>query len=171
MELDKAISKKRVIELELFNGKLHYSGVCVKATKDFWLIVNFDFDKGSFDGFSVFRNTDIDYFSVYVKKNLQIKKDNLVDFTELLPNLNNINTFNDCLDVFSSFGLIAFFLEKKLDSYSIGRVLSIDNKNITIQTVNTDASFGKKRRIGINKINFFSFHSSYEKELEHPNKK
>jgi len=39
-------------------------------------LINFNLEKGEYDGYSVFRNSDVDSYSVYVKKTLSINNDN-----------------------------------------------------------------------------------------------
>jgi len=162
MDLNKVIDKKRVIEISLFNETVFYSGVCIKATNSFWLIVNYNLDKGVFDGFSVFRNEDVDSYSVYVKKDLFMEKDNLEDYLNILPEVNDTETFYSCLHLFSSFKILAVSLEKKINSYYVGVFEKIENSELHIKVINTDFILDERKKIDIEKIVFFSFYTSYE---------
>lgn len=74
MEINEAIEKERVIEIGIKRpdnyDSVYYSGVCLKATKNIWMIINYNIDINTFDGFTVFRNTDVEAYSVFIKKDL-----------------------------------------------------------------------------------------------------
>jgi hypothetical protein len=168
MNLKDIILKRRIIEIELFGGTVFYSGVCLKANDSFWLIVNYDIDKGIFDGFTVLRNEDVDSYSVYIKKTLLLKKENfLSDHIKLLPDLNEINSFQSCLISIFSFKIIAYFLEKNIDSYYVGLLKQVKENKLYIQTIYTDFTLGKMKIIQIKKIHFFSFETYYEKKIKY----
>ena len=61
--------------------------------------------------------------------------------------------------------LIEFYLDKQ--SYtSIGRIISIDNKVIKVNLVDTQSSFLKKEKISYNKIRVLAINTDYVDALE-----
>ena len=61
--------------------------------------------------------------------------------------------------------LIEFYLDKQ--SYTlIGRIISIDNKDIKVNLVDTQSSFLKKEKISYNKIRILAINTDYVDALE-----
>ena len=61
--------------------------------------------------------------------------------------------------------LIEFYLDKQ--SYTlIGRIISIDNKVIKVNLVDTQSSFLKKEKISYNKIRVLAINTDYVDALE-----
>ena len=164
------IQNKRVIELGLFgNDKLIYTGICLKANQNFWLIVNYDFKTKCFDGYSVFRNKDVNTYSVWKKKEIVIKENNLDEFVLKLP-IKKINTFYSCLKKLDN-RLIAFFTESELDSYYVGKIISLDIKRIKIKLIDTKGNWTRLKTFNLFDIKFFSFDTKYEMRLSKKIKK
>jgi hypothetical protein len=164
MKIDKAIEKRRVIEISLFNKKVFYSGVCLKASKKIWIIINYDFITQRFDGYSVFRSQDIEHYIVYPKKVIKAKN-NITTF--IIPNskINKVKTFYSAFKQFSHFQLFAFFDEASIDSYFVGKVIKISKKKVKFKLLRKSAKWGNKMVESLDSILYFSFGTTYEENL------
>jgi hypothetical protein len=166
MDLKAVIQKQRIIDVNLFTDKiLIYTGVCLKANKNIWILINYDYNKKKFNGFSVFRNNDIETFSTWKKNGLVLKKNNIKEFDTVLS-LFKMNTFYSCLRYASTIGLIALFAETDTKSYYVGKIISMDINSLHIRLVNRVGKWSSLKRILISEIIFFSFFSDYEKKIE-----
>lgn len=166
MELEEIINKEKLLDITLFNSEsVIYTGVCLKANGHIWIIVNYDNVKREYDGFTIFKNNDVQYYEVYKKKFVHIKNDNLSYFTQLL-NLQNVNTFYSCIKKYSKLGLFAIFLEDKVAPYYIGKIISYNTKKIEVELINNKGKWAKIIFLDISEIKFISFHSQYERKLE-----
>ena len=164
MDLNDAILKKRIIDIEMPGNKTH-TGVCLKANKNIWILVNYDYSLQKFNGLSIFKNELIETFSVWKKGKLKILEDNIGNY-ELAFNLKKINTFYTCLMKASTLGVIAFFIGQDYKNYYVGKIASINRTTVNIRLVNKDGKFSKYKTIKLVSISYFSFCTDYEIALQ-----
>lgn len=164
MKIDKAISKRRVIEISLFNEEVFYSGVCLKASKKIWVIINYDFDTKCYDGYSIFRTKDIDYYTVFSKKEIH-SNNKLKSFLIDDSLLGKVKTFYSAFKSFSSFKLFAFFDEETFDSYYVGKIIKLSKEKVSFRLLNRKAKWTEKVSKNFKDIKYFSFGTKYEVEL------
>ncbi len=165
MDLEQAIQKNRIIEIKFSSSqRATYSGVCLKANKYVWLIVNYDFKRKMFDGFSVVRNKDIESYAVYKNNSLDIRINNLIDFLDVLP-LNKVNTFYSALKEAKNKGLVAIFIGGNDKSYYVGKILSVSRQKVQTRLIDKKGYWSKTKKFKIADIDFFSFLTRYETGL------
>jgi hypothetical protein len=57
MNLENIITEKRLIDANLFSEQgVSYTGICLKANRNIWILVNFDYKKKCFNGFTIIKN-------------------------------------------------------------------------------------------------------------------
>lgn len=163
MELNEVIQKKRLIDITLFSKDeqcIIYTGICLFANTEIWMIANFSWDTNKFDGYTVFYNKHIDYYEVYKKKYIQFIEE------ENLPMLNlDFNKMKDMKTAIlhaSKFNLLAFFTEKTNDEFYLGSVLKLNNDEVTLDSISPVDFKKKKITIQLSKLFYFGFNSSYE---------
>jgi hypothetical protein len=61
--------------------------------------------------------------------------------------------------------LIAIFDESDDDSYYVGQIKSLTQKELEMKLLNEDAQWIETKKISIDKITYIGFGTSYEKEL------
>ena len=113
MELKNVIQKKRLIDISIFPNQITtYTGICLKANKNIWILVNYDHSKKVFNGFSIFENNIIETFSIWKRKAVILRNNNLIDFVLgvlLNPSINRIYRIKIIKIKISNFGLIELF--------------------------------------------------------------
>jgi hypothetical protein len=165
MTLNEAIQNRRLIDVDLFPAyELTYTGVCLKANRHLWLIVNFNKKKMRFEGYTVLRNKDISTFTIWKKKGMEIKNNNLAEFAEKFST-KKINTFYSCLKKLLNNGLVAFFVNNDIKSYYIGKIHSLTHNSVIVKLVDTKGNWKRNKTFKMANIIYFSFQTQYEIEI------
>ena len=162
MELEEIIKEKRLIDVNLFSSQeVSYTGVCLKANKNIWILVNYDFKKKAFNGFTVFRNNIVETFSLWKKTAIVLKRNNLTEFTDFHP-LTNAKTLYSSLKWGKKFGLVAIFTETNTRSYFVGKIILLNPRCIILRLITTEGKWSIKKTINLKEIYFISFYTDYE---------
>jgi hypothetical protein len=162
--IEDAIQKQRLVDINLFNGKIEYTGICLIATSKIIAIVNYDSDKRTFDGFTIFRNRDFDSFGIWKKKFIEIDIDNSAEFITKY-NVSTLRTFYSWLKKIADKELVAFYTYSDLDSYYVGKVIHIDTLIITVKLIDEKGHWLETEKFKLSDIAFFSFQTAYESKL------
>jgi hypothetical protein len=165
MELSTAIQKNRLMDVNLLTKyDLIYSGVCLKASKKIWVIVNYNHRLKVHDGYTIINNYEIESFSIWKKKYVILKKNNFNEFSKSFP-LKKINTFYSCLKYLSKSTIFSIYTKEDSKSYYVGRVVKLERDNLIMQLVNVDAKWSSQVKILLSNVLLISFHTSYERKL------
>ncbi len=170
MEINEAIEKERVIEIGIKRpdnyDSVYYSGVCLKATKNIWMIINYNIDINTFDGFTVFRNTDVEAYSVFIKKDLPKADKKQFNDLKTAVHIGRFNTIYSSLKSATNFGLVAIFVKGMYDAYFVIKVISVSKNEVEFWKVDKDGKLSKKKEtILLDNIIYLSFFTKYEKKL------
>jgi len=164
LDLEKVIEEKRIIELELFEGQLFYEGICLKANDNIWVIANYNMDKNLFDGYTVFKNRNVDFFSVYKSKFLPRKLPVLTKVLHDIKWINHIDSMMSSLRYLSETEkLVAIAVD--FDGYYEGFVIQAQDETIKLLLVLESGAIGDLISIDFKEIKFISFDTCYEQEL------
>jgi len=166
MDLFKLIEQRKIIELSFFKEKVFYTGVCLSISNDYLLLINFNEKKKSFDGYSIFRYQDLDYFTIVNEKEKRDER-NLISHILNSPTMVLNGNFTDCIKASSvTNSLIAFFLKKSIDDYYVGKIISLNEDDVELQLFDSSMRLGERKRIVIKDIKYIGFGSKYEKKLK-----
>lgn len=166
MKLDSAIAKQKVIEVNSYNEKISYSGVCIFASSEVWVLVNYDLENGIFDGYTIFKSSKVDSYSIYDQKSLIKSKNTINSYIDGFKNFYQFDSFEEMFFEISKVYLTAIFVKETMNEYYVGKLIKNNSKSFVIQTYRTDGEIGVTRRILKNNLKYFSFGTNYEKELE-----
>ena len=158
---------KQIIKVKINRYPNTISGVYLYENEEFVVMLNNPVDY-VIDGIYFFNKNYI--------KNIEIDQDIISNKILLhkasLYNTDNMNfsNFKKILQyLLNKQQLIEFYLDKQ--SYTlIGRIISIDNKDIKVNLVDTQSSFLKKEKISYNKIRVLAINTDYVDALEWYNK-
>lgn len=163
MKIENAIAHQRLIEVYLFGEEVFYYGVCIKATGEVWVIINYD--NYCFDGYSIFRRENIDYFTVCSESELRLKDNNINDYVMIMPSLKGINTFYSALSLFKKFGLVAYFTEISVDSYYVGKIIDLSAERVVFHLITKEGNWSNEVEELLTDIHYFSCYTLYERNL------
>ena len=163
--LEIAIKNKRLVDFNLFNGNVTYTGICLIANKRILVIVNFDLKGKEFNGFTIFKNQDFDTFEIWKQKFVDIKKNNLIEFKNKYK-IEKLNTFYSWLKLIKNNQVVAVFIENNHSEYFVGQIESINLRTITMKLIDKSGNWINEKEFKISEINYFSFDSKYERKLQ-----
>jgi hypothetical protein len=163
MQEENDINKQMIIKVKINRYPNTISGVYLYENEEFVVMLNNPVDY-VIDGIYFINKNYI--------KNIEIDQDIISNKILLhkasLYNTDNMNfsNFKKILQyLLNKQQLIEFYLDKQ--SYtSIGRIISIDNKVIKVNLVDTQSSFLKKEKISYNKIRVLAINTDYVDALE-----
>jgi len=162
---EKIIKDKRLIDISLFQDQsVTYTGVCLKINKHIWILVNYDFDRKAYNGFSIFKNEIIETFTLWKKSGISLKYDNLKDFTGKLP-LSKMETLYSSLKNLSGFELVAVIIGTNTHAYYIGKVLKLNKNELTLKLIDKSGKWLKSKKFPLSIISFISFGTDIEDAL------
>lgn len=165
-KLQSFVKGKAIIEIEIFDDELLYSGVCLKANNDFWAIVDYNLELGVFDGFTIFRNQDIESYAKYKRNSLQVNVNSNIDyFSERFDKFLLVETYEDLLKKVASEFIVSLFDEKNTSSYYVGKLINSELKRAKFQLFDIDGFESEQIWLNYEEIHFFSFDSKYENNL------
>ena len=169
MQEENDINKQMIIKVKINRYPNTISGVYLYENEEFVVMLNNPIDY-VIDGIYFINKNYI--------KNIEIDQDQDQD-QDIISNkilLHKASLYNTDNMNFSNFKkilqhllnkqqLIEFYLDKQ--SYTlIGRIISIDNKDIKVNLVDTQSSFLKKEKISYNKIRVLAINTDYVDALE-----
>lgn len=161
--MNEIIKQKLVIEIET-NSNLIYCGICLIANEEIVLILNFDENKGEFDGFTIFKNQDFERYYIWDKEDyLELKNDNSI---KLISNF-DVNKFNDIESSLKSLQgeLIAVYMYEDENSYFVGEISGVKDEVLKIKLIDVDSNWLDEREIRFDEISYIGFRTEYEREL------
>lgn len=142
-----------------------YSGICLKANKEVFILVNFDETLGEFNGISIFRDEFVKKYREWDTDDLaEILNPNFEDFSGNL-NLDAFNSFISCLEELRKKELIAFFTSESSTSYYVGKIESISSDQISVSLISEDAEWLEIQKFSIDALDYIGFDTHYEKNL------
>jgi hypothetical protein len=168
MELSQTIKSRKLIDINLFDGKLTYTGICLVATKKIVVLINYDLKKKMFDGFTVFRNENFDSYEIWKEREIKLNIDNATSFSEKYK-FDKHKTFHSWFKELLDKKMVAFFTNNNLKSYYVGKIVGIDIKKIKVKLVDRKGSWTRTKTFNIADIDFFSFDTSLENKLDKKN--
>ena len=160
------VKRKLQIDIDLEPTRdLIYSGVCLKYNKYIFLLLNFDECKKQYNGYTVFRNKEVNRYRLWDKNEKNgLKKNNSREYLNALP-LGKMNTFYSCLNEAAKLGLIAFHTNDDDSCYGVGKITSINRKYVNFRLLDTKGKWLRYKKFKIRDINYFSFDTEYERKL------
>lgn len=162
--LNDIIIKRKIIDLEVFEGSMFQDCICLFCNIDIWIVANFDRVLNKCDGISVFKNKDVDQYSVYKKKYLS-RSIILVDAEIEYEWLQHVEEFEEILSsLLHSKEVVSFFTN--VEDYYVGIINSINQDSITFQIISVDFELMEEKTIEIEKILYISFGTEYEKKIQ-----
>jgi hypothetical protein len=155
------------IEFDLLPSRdLIYSGICIKKNRHIAILVNYSDETKMFDGYTVLRTREISRYHLWdSKEKAKANRDSLRLYIDRLP-LERMNTIYSCLREASQIGLIAFYTGNDDSSYYVGHLTSIDRHFARFRLIRLRNPRPKYLKIRIDDINYFSFDTLYERELQ-----
>ena len=165
MNIEEAIVKKRLIDFNLFEGEIIYTGICLLATKKIVVIVNFNKRKNCLDGISIFKNENFESFEVWKKKFTKINSQEL-DETVANFNIKQLRTYNAWFKKLKGRELVAIFCNNNFKDYYVGQILKVEKDRIKVRLVDIDGKWNRNKVFKIEDINYFSFGTKYEQKLQ-----
>jgi len=167
--MQNAIEKQLPIDIELNAERdATYSGICLKQNEELTLLLNFDYDLGEYNGFTILRTAEIDEFSPWEEEDLQdIKNDNKDKQLEGLD-LSQINTFADALDYLKQEALISIFVDEddeETDGYLVGRVRQVEADQLHIRLIDEASNWLDTEILPVAVVHYIGFKTQYEFDL------
>lgn len=152
------------VDLRPVRDEIH-SGICIKFNENVYISICFNDELKKFDGFGILRSNEIQQYRYWDEEELsEIKRNNYKAFLEKLS-LDKMNSFYDCLNELKDIELIAIYTNEDEDSNYIGKIESVNTKNIELKLLSDSAEWLDTIKIIIDEINYIGFDSSYEKKL------
>lgn len=152
------------ISLPTFNNQ-NYSGYCIKETSRIFILINYNTKIKSFDGFTVFNTSEIDAYREWAKGEIgKIKKDNRKEIISLF-NFNKALTFYSCLKLLIDNYLIAFFTDNNTKEYYVAKVTGLSKSHLILKLIDQNGKWLNSKAIKLSDINYFSFLTKYEEQL------
>lgn len=145
-------------------GGKEYSGICVVHNEQILMLLNFNEITALYDGFTIFRNDDIELYREWDSEDFTERE---MDNSRVILNEIDLSVFKnfECsLEQLSS-KLIAVFTEDELDSYYVGKIISIKDNILSLQLISKESEWINMIELDIDTIWYIGFDSSYETEL------
>ena len=159
------IKQKLIIDIDTApNWDKVYSGICLVATSEIIILLNFNDETAEFDGFSILKNKDFEKYRVWEKEDYaELKNDNS---TEQLKNI-EIGNFSDLKSSLKNLmsELIAVYTYDDEDSYFVGKIVSINDSSIELKLIDKKSKWTDNELIEFEDISYVGFRTSYESEL------
>ena len=157
-----AIQKKLIIDIDMFPNWNHiYCGICLLMNDEIIVMLNFNEDVGSFDGYTILKNKDLSKFRYWESQEYaQLKNDN----KEELINAINTEHYSNLITALShlSHELISIFTYDNTESYFVGQIEKINPKSVQLKLINEGSEWIVSKKIKLDKISYIGFRTSYE---------
>lgn len=145
-------------------GEKEYCGICILKNNDVLMLLNFNEETAQFEGFTLFRNDDVDsYYEWDEEDHKEIKLDNS---KELISSIDpsEYSTFESALKKRQS-TMICIFEDDDFDSYAVGKVEGVKDNTLTYLSIDTDAKWTDSISLSIDSIWYIGFDTEYENKL------
>ena len=167
MQEENDINKQMIIKVKINRYPNAISGVYLYENEEFVIMLNnpvdYVIDGIYFINKNYIKNIETD--QDIISNKILLHKASLYN----TDNMNFSNLKKILQYLLNKQQLIEFYLDKQ--SYTlIGRIISIDNKVIKVNLVDTQSSFLKKEKISYNKIRILAINTDYVDALEWYNK-
>jgi hypothetical protein len=170
--MQNAIDKQLPIDIELNAERdATYSGICLKQNDELTLLLNFDYDMGEYNGFTIVRTSEIDEFSIWEEEDLQDIKNDNKDAQLAGIDLSKINTFADALEYLKQETLISIFVdedEEESEGYLVGKVRQTEDGQLHIRLIDEASNWLDTEIIPIATVHYIGFRTQYEFDLAAP---
>ena len=166
-KLESIIERRKVIDIDLA-PKIDnvYTGMCLVANSEIWMLLNFDAENGEFDGFTIVQNEDVEKYREWKEDDYsELKNDNseslilnidLKKFTDLESSMNSLIS-----------KLVAIFTyDDDDDDFFVGKVLSVNNNSVELHLVDKDSKWKDIEIIKLSEISYLGFDTKYEREIK-----
>lgn len=167
IKMENAILKHTPIYVDMLPVRDEFfTGICLKANENIFLIVTFDDSMGCYDGMTVLKNQEIGNFRPLDEEELAaIEVNNWATVSTGVP-LATLNSFGDFFKWLKKSGkLISIFTNQNGDSYYVGKVLDVMNDAVEVKLIDENGKWFKQDVIGFKYIDSISFDTFYEREL------
>lgn len=143
-----------------------FTGICLKANEEIFLLVTFDDSMGCYDGLTLLKNQEIGNFRHLDEEELAaIEVNNWALIANGIP-LSTLNSFSDFFKWIKKSGkLISIFTNQNGDSYYVGKVIDVLKDAIEVKLIDENGKWFKQDVIGFAQIDSVSFDTYYEREL------
>ncbi len=142
-----------------------YSGICIKSNDEIFILIWYNEESNKFDGDAIIRDYEIEKYREWDEEELQeIQTNNSADYIDKIS-LDKMNNMFECLSELKDEELIAIFDESDDDSYYVGQIKNLTEKEVEMKLLNEDAQWIETKKLSIDKITYIGFGTSYEKEL------
>ena len=142
-----------------------YSGICLKANGKIMILVNFDYEQSEFTGITILLDNDVSQYRYWDDEELsEIKNNRVKHYEELLP-IDNLDTLKDCFIYLKNKELVSFFTKDDANSYYVGQIISVNQKQIEVKLINQDSEWIGCEKFDIDEINYIGFDTKYEYDL------
>lgn len=142
-----------------------FEGAFIKATAGLYVMLQFDSDRGRFDGIAVFRNKDVIQWRTLLKREeKRIKLDNRQEVMGQYD-FASMKTFYSVLQQLSSRELVGVYTDPQWVSFYVGKVLRLDRSSVLLRLVNTKGTWSNSKKLALTDIHHMVLGDSYEKGL------
>lgn len=164
--MEDIIKNKQIIDIDTApNTDNVYTGMCLVANREILMLLNFNEDKGEFDGYTIVQDKDVEKYRIWEEDEYsELKNDNS---EELIANLNLNNFLNletSLKSLISEF--VAIFTYDDEDTFFVGKVISVNNDSVELHLVDKDAKWFDIEVIKLNDISYLGFDTLYEREIK-----
>lgn len=143
-----------------------FTGVCLKANTEVFIMVTFDDTLGCYDGITVLKNQEIGNFRPLEEDELAaIEINNWQQFANGLP-VGQINSLGDLLKWVKKNGkLVSIFTAEYSETYFVGKVENVLKDSIEVKLIDEMGKWLRTEVILMSSIDSISFDSHYEVEI------
>ena len=164
--MEKIAEQKLIIDIDLSpNVDNVYTGKCLVANSEIVMLLNFNEEKGEFDGFTIVKNNDVEEYRIWeVEDYEELKNDNSESFIANIDLKKFIDLESSLRKLISEF--VAIFTYDDEDSFFVGKLLSINNDSVELHLVDEDSKWKEIEKIKLRDISYLGFATEYEREIQ-----
>lgn len=165
--MEKAIANSTPIYVDMLPTRDEFfTGVCLKANEEIFLLVTFDDSMGCYDGLTLLKNQEIGNFRYLEEEELAaIEINNWQGFVAGIP-VGTINSFVDFYKWIKTSGkLISLFSEEYNEGFFVGKIQNVLKDSIEVKLIDEMGKWLHTEIISMNSIDSVSFDSHYETEI------
>ncbi len=138
--------------------------MCIVHNEEILVLLNFNKDTSIYDGFTIFRNDDVEFYREWDSEDFnELKQDNSKSLLNEID-LSDLRSFKSAFKLLDS-KLIAVYTDSDLKSYYVGKVESQIDNELSLQLISEKAEWIDLIKLNIKSIWYIGFDSTYEKQL------
>lgn len=142
-----------------------YSGFLLKQTKSIWIFIGFNWETRLFDGYCVYRDKHVERYRKWDMTDFKdAKRWNQEKYFDVLP-LDRMNSLVSTLKVASEFGLIEIYDRDDLETFFVGKLISVNRDTAKFKLVAKSGEWSRTRSFKIPEIDFIAFDTRYVRKL------